>query len=367
MKKRKKDEKKKQKRKKGKLFLALISLFLIVAVSGILCYRKVCIYRSRFSQLDIAVNEYLENRGFSVLEKKIKKKGVYYLLPQAERIVDIPFNCSLDKFPQEMEEYFGAFEGSFLRLKEKNESDIYHLEASLGFDNYLTQRLDFILRKAKLALLIDDFGYRDDTVVDLFLNKIDIPLTISIIPGTPFAQSIANKAEKSGKEVILHLPMQPQGDFVNDYRWIILKGMSSAEIKETFREALRDVPQARGVNNHMGSLITTRQAEMKPLLEEIKKARLYFVDSKTASNSIAYSLAQKMGVRTAQNKMFLDNEKRIDYIRERFQKMVVSLNESEKVIGLGHVNQVTGEAILNFISHLDQRKVKLVYISEIVE
>jgi len=367
VKKRKKDGKGKRKRKKGKLFLGLISLFLIIIISGILCYRKVYIYQSRFSQLEMTVDEYLENLGFPVLKKEIKRNGIYYFFPRAERTVDIPFDCSLSRFSGELREYFGTLEDSLFHLKEKDKGDIYHLEVSLEFDNYITHRLDFLLRKAKIALLVDDFGYRDDAVVDLFLKKIDIPLTISIIPGTPFARSIAERAEKSGKEVILHLPMQPQGDFVNEYRWIILKGMSPAEIKETFQEALKDVPQAIGVNNHMGSLITTREAEMKPLLEEIKEAQLYFMDSKTASDSIACSLARKMGVKTAQNKMFLDNEKRIDYIRERFQKMVSSLNKSEKAIGLGHVDQATGEAILNFVSDLDKRKVKLVYVSEIVE
>jgi len=353
--------------KKRKSVFWLIGLLLVVIIAGTIYYWRVQVYRSHFSQLETVVDQYLKNLGFPVLRREIKESGIHYFSPSAERTVDIPFSYSLSRLTDELEEYFGSLKTILLRWEEKDEGDIYHFKASIGFDDRITHRLDFLLRKAKIALLIDDFGYRDDEVVDLFLKEIDVPLTISIIPGTPFARALAEKGKRSGKEIMLHLPMQPQADFHNDYRWIILKGMSQEEIRKIFREALKDAPQARGVNNHMGSLITTREDEMKPLLEEIKELGLYFVDSKTASNSIAYSLAQEMGVRTAQNKFFLDNEKRVDYVRQRLEKMVSSLDKAEKVIGLGHIDMVTGEAILSFIANLDKRKVKLVFVSEIVE
>jgi Uncharacterized protein conserved in bacteria len=58
-----------------------------------------------------------------------------------------------------------------------------------------------------IVLVIDDFGYRNDSVSDRFLN-LPIPLTCAVLPGHSQSASIAKKALKSGKEVIIHMPME---------------------------------------------------------------------------------------------------------------------------------------------------------------
>ena len=163
----------------------------------------------------------------------------------------------------------------------------FYLDA--GQDGFLTHKLIFSLKKAKIALLIDDFGYtNDDRLINTFFQEIPVPLTISIIPGTHFAEKIAKEAHRQKKQILVHLPMQPRGKFVNRYRWIILKGMSGEKIEETAREAIESIPYAQGLNNHMGSLVTTQKELMKPLLQVLKEKKMFFVDSRTSPSSIGY-------------------------------------------------------------------------------
>ena len=237
----------------------------------------------------------------------------------------------------------------------------------LGWGRRTTHTLKFILRKRKVALLVDDFGYSDGPILEAFFEEIDIPLTIAIVPGSPYASLVAKAAYKHNKEVVVHLPMQPKGSFAGTYRWIVLEGMSETKIKELVRDAVKDVPHARGLSNHMGSLITTREKPMRAVLEAVQSENLYFVDSRTATASVAFSLAKKMGVKSARNATFLDNNKEIDYIEERFHYHLESQKSEEDSVAICHVNPVTAQAIKRIVSRLERKKVEMVFVSEIVK
>ncbi|AFH94027.1 hypothetical protein S70_10875 [Providencia stuartii MRSN 2154] len=60
---------------------------------------------------------------------------------------------------------------------------------------------------AKLAIVIDDFGYR--TKEDNQILALPTPITIAILPDSPHGQLVANKAHQQGREVIIHMPMKP--------------------------------------------------------------------------------------------------------------------------------------------------------------
>jgi hypothetical protein len=161
--------------------------------------------------------------------------------------------------------------------------------------------------------------------------------------------------------------MQPQQEFKGSYRWIVLEGMSESEIKKLVREAIEDIPHARGLNNHMGSLITTQEKPMRAVLEVIKKENLYFVDSRSSHNSVAFSLARSMGVESARNDSFLDNEREIEYIKERFYSHLESLESGGGSVAICHSTLATAHAIKEIVSGLEKRKVQLVFVSEVVE
>jgi polysaccharide deacetylase 2 family uncharacterized protein YibQ len=73
-----------------------------------------------------------------------------------------------------------------------------------------------------------------------------------------------------------------------------------------------------------------------------------------------------MGVKSISRQVFLDNEKDIDYIKGQFQQLISSAKEKGKTLGMGHVDITTGKALKEIVAGLDERKIELVYVSEIV-
>ncbi|TET13004.1 divergent polysaccharide deacetylase family protein [Candidatus Aerophobetes bacterium] len=360
-------------KKSSKVFYLLIGMVIGIAlclggIGGFLRWRT-SIYEKEFSRIDAKVEKAIKRLDLPLVEKKIKKMGFLPVYFGVEETLSIPFDYSLDRLISQIEQEFSLPPIKICQIKEENLKDSYEILVNLGLEEErITYTLRFVLKKVKIALIIDDFGYSKSRAVDIFLKDLDIPLTLSIIPGTEYARLIAEEAHKNGKEVMLHLPMEAEHEELNHgYKWIILNEMEEKEIRLATEEAIKNIPHAVGLNNHMGSLITTKERPMKALLEVVKEEGLFFIDSKTDPDSIAFPLAQKMGIKSTSRQVFLDNEKKIDYITKQFQKLISLAKVRGKVIGIGHANITTARAIKEILTSLEGRKIELVYVSEIVE
>jgi len=354
--------------KKSRLVLYSLLLCVLLGIGvGLWIQSQTGKYLERWKLIDAKIGAGIRELAFPVLEEETKRVGFLFSLPQGQKILEIPFNISLDRLSQRLRQMFSQGGLKVHKIKTRNLKNRYEVLMRLGWEKKITHTLRFILKKKKVALLIDDFGYSNGPVVEAFLDELSIPLTISIIPGTPYANLVAEKAHKEKQEIFVHLPMQPRGEFKRGYRWIVLDGMPETKIKKLVREAIKDVPHARGLNNHMGSLITTQEQPMRAILEVVKRENLYFVDSRTAHDSVALSLARGLGVKSARNDCFLDNHQEIEYIKERFYSHLESLKGGRGSVALCHSTLTTARAIKEIASHLEKRKIDLVLVSEVVE
>ncbi|MEW5803605.1 MAG: divergent polysaccharide deacetylase family protein [bacterium] len=217
-----------------------------------------------------------------------------------------------------------------------------------------------------VALVIDDLGYNRQLAQSLLsLNMI---MTVSILPHHPFSKEFAQKAHRKSCEVILHLPMEPhQCASLNCEENTLMVSMSRQKMLSILDSGLRDVPWAKGVNNHMGSLMLEDKNAMRVILDELKSRGLYFLDSRTTPHSIGYELAREMGVLSAHRHVFIDNEKDLDYIKNQIDILIGKAEEHGKAIGIGHLHPVTIQALRQAAPRFKERGIKLVPVSKLVE
>lgn len=219
--------------------------------------------------------------------------------------------------------------------------------------------------KAKMAIIIDDFGY-NKKIAEGFIN-LDIPLDISILPNLSYSVIIAEMARAKSKEVILHLPLEPYGyPDVNPGPGVILVKMNKKEILEQLEKNLRAVPYIVGVDNHEGSRATENRELMTIVLEYLKQKNLFFVDARASNKSIAYDLARQLKMPTAKNEVFLDNQRDVEYIKGRLQLLIKLAQERGKAIGIGHPHPKMLQALEESIPLFEKEKIKLVFVSELL-
>ncbi|MFO7976997.1 MAG: divergent polysaccharide deacetylase family protein [Candidatus Hydrogenedentota bacterium] len=216
----------------------------------------------------------------------------------------------------------------------------------------------------RVAIIVDDGGY-GGLASDAILTM-DPSLTLSILPGTPFATETAQSAQTRGFEILLHMPLE-SGNGRNAYPGELTTAMGASEMEERLTEALAQVPGAVGMNNHTGSKFTADEQAMKRLLGALKKQGMFFVDSRTTAETVAETVARELEVPVARRSVFLDNETDPEYIRGQIAALVEAVKTDGHAIGICHFRGTTVAMLPETMRLLKSQGISLVHVSELVQ
>ena len=219
--------------------------------------------------------------------------------------------------------------------------------------------------RGKLAIIIDDFGYTSEPIAAF--TAIDRPLTFAVLPYHPHSQEAASRGLAAKHQVMLHLPMEPLSAAEHQEKTSITTTMSDYDIQQTVVKALANVPGVTGVNNHQGSKATADKRVMKNVLTVVKAQQLFFVDSRTSSQSIAGDMAQEMDIRSGENELFLDNSSEVDYIKQQLRAAGRMAIKNGTALVIGHARVNTAIALREMITELEANGVRLVLASQLVK
>lgn len=218
----------------------------------------------------------------------------------------------------------------------------------------------------RLAIIIDDVG--NNPAISKNLKSLNIPITASILPDAPFARQEAEKLREYKIETMIHIPMQPKnsGSKYPRYQYVTLES-SDEDIRNLIQRARQIVPNARGMNNHEGSLVTSSPQLMKRVLQIVKDEGLFFIDSRTTVTTVAYTLAKELKVRTSFRDVFLDSPKSYESAIKGLRKLTDIALKKGRAIAIGHTFDSTIEAIRDSIDYIRSRGVQIVFASELLE
>lgn len=201
----------------------------------------------------------------------------------------------------------------------------------------------------KLAIVIDDFGYRPHYENQVLAMPSEI--SVAVLPNAPHAREMATKAHNSGHEVLIHLPMAPLSKQPLE-KDTLRPEMSSDEIERIIREAVGKVPFAVGLNNHMGSAMTSSLFGMQKVMQALGRYDLYFLDSMTIGNSQAMRAASGTGVKVIKRKVFLDDTQNEADIRRQFTRAIDLARRNGSAIAIGHPHPSTVRVLQQMVYHL---------------
>jgi polysaccharide deacetylase 2 family uncharacterized protein YibQ len=215
----------------------------------------------------------------------------------------------------------------------------------------------------KLAIVIDDAG---NNIQDL-LPFLQFPgkLTIAVLPQLPGSTEAARLIAESGKEVLLHQPMEPENN-LNPGPGALYSTHTEKEVIDILEKNLESVPGAVGVNNHMGSKITAETDKMDTVFRFLSRRGLFFLDSRTTSRSVCRETASRLGIPLLERHIFLDNIVSRDAIRDQMQKGITLAGKNNYVIIIGHVqNSEVLDVLYEFLPEIEANTCTFVGLSDI--
>jgi uncharacterized protein len=169
--------------------------------------------------------------------------------------------------------------------------------------------------KPRIAVVLDDFAltYKPNVKDEVWM-AVTWPVTFAVMPTYKKNKygmntvTAAKTAKETGHEVIIHFPFDP-------FLKLDLGKEKATEgdldkVRKLLAESLRDMPDAKGINNHRSYNATRNQPLMAAFMQEIKGKGLFFLDSHVSPKSVAGDVARQAGLKVAVNDIFLESPPR---------------------------------------------------------
>jgi len=215
----------------------------------------------------------------------------------------------------------------------------------------------------KIAIVIDDLG-ADLAATDRVL-ALPRAVSLSFLPYAEATPFLAAEAARIGHAVLLHMPMEAEGNH-DPGPFALTTSLSPADIRVRLAAALARVPEATGINNHMGSRFTADRDALIPVAEELAARHLFFFDSRTTAATQVVPVSRAFGVASAGRDVFLDDEQTDDAVGAQLMELEHRARASGVAIAIGHPHAVTLAALKDWTARAAARGFLLVPLSEAI-
>jgi len=216
-----------------------------------------------------------------------------------------------------------------------------------------------------VSIIIDDLG---DRLKDgMRAVSLPAPYTYSFLPNTPFAKRLAKEANNMNKEVMLHLPMQ-----ATNGKKLGPNGLTGDMTREVFDKTLLDayksIPHIRGINNHMGSLLSADKHFMNWVMSFVAQQnnKLYFIDSRTTANSVIVQAAKEKNIKIMSRDTFIDYNSSVDSITKQIHYLIKQAKKNGTAIGIAHPYPTTLKVLEVAWPIFYEAGVDLIPVSELI-
>jgi polysaccharide deacetylase 2 family uncharacterized protein YibQ len=287
-----------------------------------------------------------------------KQMGVYDLTAR------MPERYTAESLQNELETGLKSLKKVRIKFSRVETDRTISLTALIETPYKVACKLRFIKdKKPKIALILDDWGYKEKDIP--YLASIKQIFTISILPNNKFSAMADDEAYKYNKGIMLHLPMEPEKKTAME-KTTILADMGAGTVKGDVSELIAVVPHLTGVNNHEGSLATSKKEIMIPVLEVLRDNNLFFIDSLTSPKTVGYKTAESLGVRWGKRDVFIDNEKKAPYVKDQLNKLAKLAKSRGWAIAIGHDDPVTLSVLARMMPELESQGIEFVYPAELM-
>lgn len=218
-------------------------------------------------------------------------------------------------------------------------------------------------RGARVAIVIGGLGL-SQTGTQNAIETLPGEVTLAFAPHGNSLDRWMQAARRAGHEILLQLPLEPfDYPSVDPGRDTLTVAGDPHENTERLLRTLARITNYVGVMNYMGARFTSDEAVMSPLMAELGRRGLMFLDDGTSARSIADRLAQGNGAPFAAAHAAVDANRDRASILERLDDLERVARAQGYAIGTGSAFDTTVETVASWVAEARRRGVEIVPVS----
>ncbi len=221
--------------------------------------------------------------------------------------------------------------------------------------------------RPRIAVVISGLGL-SGAATEAAIRRLPGPVTLAFAPYAKGLDRWVPLARAAGHEVLLTLPMEPVNYPANDPGpYALLTSLSAAQNLDRLRWVLSRSTGYVGLIDFMGSRFATSERDLRPVLEELKKRGLMFVDSRSSLLSVGAGTARQIGLPRAMNDLFIDLHASRAAIDQNLSELERIARDNGHALGVGAPYPVTLERLSAWLTGLDVKGFALAPVSAVAD
>jgi polysaccharide deacetylase 2 family uncharacterized protein YibQ len=221
-------------------------------------------------------------------------------------------------------------------------------------------------RGARVVIVIGGLGL-SQTGTQYAIQKLPGTVTLAFAPQGNSLDRWMRDARQTGHELLMQVPFEPY-DYpnVNPGRNTLTVEASAAENLRSLHWALSRITNYTGIMNYMGARFVADESAMDPVMKDLARRGLLYLDDGTSARSVAPQLALKDGVPFAEGDLTIDTSRDRGDILKKLDQLEATARAKGFAIGTGSAFQVTVDTVADWINEAVKRGVEIVPVTAVM-
>ncbi len=220
----------------------------------------------------------------------------------------------------------------------------------------------------RVAIVLTHFGLGTRASADA-ISRLPADVTFAFSPYGRNLQSSVNDARAMGHEVLVMVPMEPRNYPASDPGPHTLLAAATAEQNiDRLHFVLSRFQTFVGLVVEMGSKFTTEADAVRPIMADLGRRGILFLDTSPRRTSTTRALAAEYEVLQSNSDMFIDNNPTTDEIDRYLENLEQIARRQGTAIGIGRLTYAaTVERVTAWAEHLSERGIELASLSAVID
>lgn len=218
-------------------------------------------------------------------------------------------------------------------------------------------------RGVRIAIVVSGLGL-SQTGTQRAIAELPEEITLAFAASGNSLQRWMQEARRGGHEILLQVPLEPFDYPANDPGpETLLTSKPIARNIENLHKAMGEITNYTGIMNYLGGRFLSDPAAMEPVMRDIGKRGLLFLDDGTSAQSKTADVAKGTELPYAFADLQLDGQLNVDTILKKLDELERIARKNGQAIGIASAFDESVDAIAKWSEEASMRGIEIVGVA----